>query len=290
MLYRITHTTTYAYAHPVATCHNEARLTPRATATQRPRRTQFRVEPAPSTLATDVDYFGNTVTFITVTEPHARLVITAMSHVEVLDSPSIDPAATDAWNVIAERVRADRAPEWLAAYEFVFASPHVGIDDAVAAYAAPSFTAGRPVLAAAIDLASRIHADFAYDPTVTTVATPVADFLAGRRGVCQDFAHLALACLRAQGVPARYVSGYLETTPPPGKPRLVGADASHAWIAVFCGDAGWIALDPTNDQLAGPRHITLSWGRDYGDVGPVKGVILGGGAHTVAVGVDVEAM
>jgi transglutaminase-like putative cysteine protease len=290
MLYRITHTTTYAYAQSVATCHNEARLTPRATETQRPLRTQFRVTPAPSTLATDVDYFGNTVTFITLTEPHERLVITAMSHIEVLEPHAIDAGATDAWDAVAERVRRDRAPEWLAAYEFVFASPHVGIDDAVVAYAAASFSDGRPVLAAAIDLASRIHADFTYDSTVTTVATPVADFLAGRRGVCQDFAHLALACLRSHGVPARYVSGYLETTPPAGKPRLVGADASHAWIAVFCGEAGWIAIDPTNDQLAGPRHITLSWGRDYGDVGPVKGVILGGGPHTVAVAVDVEAM
>jgi transglutaminase-like putative cysteine protease len=285
--YRVTHATTYVYAQPVATCHNEIRLAPRTTATQTTRRTQLLVEPAPSTLVAEVDYFGNPVTFLTVQEPHQRLTITAMSDVEVGAPTPPDPAATPAWEQVRDHVRAERRPETFAAYELVFGSPHVGLDDAVAAYAAPSFQLGRPVLEAALDLARRIHADFAYEPTATTVATPVAEVLAGRRGVCQDFAHLALACLRAQGIPARYVSGYLETTPPPGQPRLVGADASHAWIGVFCGDAGWIDVDPTNDLMPSGRHVTLAWGRDYSDVAPLKGVIRGGGAHTMTVAVDV---
>jgi transglutaminase-like putative cysteine protease len=290
MRYRITHTTTYDYARPVATCHNEARLVPRRTATQRPIRTQFLVDPTPATLAHESDYFGNTVAFLTIEEPHARLTITAMSDVAVGTPAAIDPAATPPWDLLREGLRHDRTADGLAAYELVFESPHVRIDDRLHTYAAPSFAAGRPILAAALDLAARMHADFAYDPTVTTVGTPVAECLASRRGVCQDFAHLALACLRAHGVAARYVSGYLETSPAPGSARLIGSDASHAWIGVWCGDAGWVDIDPTNNQLAGTRHITVAWGRDYADVAPVKGVILGGGAHTVAVSVDVAAM
>jgi transglutaminase-like putative cysteine protease len=288
MLYRVTHSTTYHYAQPVAICHNEVRLTPRATAAQTPQRTQLLLEPAPSTLAAEADYFGNTVTFLTVQEPHERLTITAMSDVDVVATSPPDPTATPAWEAVRDLVRTDRRPESFDAYELVFESPHVRLDDAVAAYAAPSFRIGRPVLEATLDLAHRIYTEFTYEPTVTSVSTPVAAVLAGRRGVCQDFAHLALACLRSHGVPARYVSGYLETTPPAGQNRLVGADASHAWIAVFCGERGWVDVDPTNDVIPSGRHVTLAWGRDYGDVAPVKGVILGGGAHTVEVAVDVE--
>jgi len=287
--HRVTHSTTYAYVQPVALCHNEIRLTPRATAAQRPRRTQLLVEPVPSSLTTSVDYFGNTVTFMTVQEPHEQITITAMSDVDVTSGPPVHPADTLPWETVRDHVRAQRGVGSYEAFEYLLESPHVRVDDEVAAYAAPSFAPGRPVLAAALELSGRIHADFAYVPRATTIATPVSEVLAGRRGVCQDFAHLALACLRAQGVPARYVSGYLETEPAPGRPRVVGADASHAWVAVFCGPAGWVDLDPTNAPATGAAYVTLAWGRDYADVAPVKGVILGGGEHTVRVAVDVQS-
>jgi transglutaminase-like putative cysteine protease len=243
----------------------------------------------PSTLTTTLDYFGNTVTFMTVQEPHERLTITAMSDVEVLPAPATHPADTPPWDTLGHLVRTQRGPGSYEAFEYLFESPHVQFDQDVAAYTAPSFAPGRPVLAAALELVGRIHADFTYTPKATTIATPVSAVLAGRRGVCQDFAHLTLACLRSHSVPARYVSGYLETAPPPGTARAVGADASHAWVAVFCGPAGWIDLDPTNAPLAGGAYVTLAWGRDYADVAPVKGVIRGGGAHTVSVAVDVQA-
>ncbi len=173
------------------------------------------------------------------------------------------------------------------AYSFVFDSPYVPRDEALADYAAPSFPPGRPLLAAVFDLTTRIHREFRYDPRATTVATPMRKVLARRAGVCQDFAHLQLGCLRALGLAARYVSGYLVTEPPPGKARLVGADASHAWLSVFCPAWGWIDCDPTNDQVPGDRHVTLAWGRDYDDVCPVRGIVLGGGRSTLKVSVDV---
>jgi transglutaminase-like putative cysteine protease len=287
--HRVTHSTTYAYAQQVALCHNEIRLTPRATPAQAPRRTQLLVEPVPSSLTTSVDYFGNTVTFMTVQEPHEQLTITAMSDVDVTRAPAVHPADTLPWETVRDHVWSQRGVGSYEAFEYLLESPHVRVDDEVAAYAAPSFAPGRPVLAAALELSGRIHADFAYVPRATTIATPVSEVLAGRRGVCQDFAHLALACLRAQGVPARYVSGYLETEPAPGRPRVVGADASHAWVAVFCGPAGWVDLDPTNAPATSAAYVTLAWGRDYADVAPVKGVILGGGEHTVRVAVDVQS-
>ena len=289
MRHRVTHSTTYAYAQPVAFGHNELRLTPRASASQKPCRTQLLVEPVPSTLTTSVDYFGNTVTFLTVQEPHDRLTITASSDVDVTPAAPTHPADTPPWETVGAHVRAQRGLGSFEAFEYLLESPHVRVDAQVAAYAASSFAPDRPVLAAALELSGRIHADFAYVPKATTIATPVSEVLAGRRGVCQDFAHLALACLRAQGVPARYVSGYLETEAAPGRPRVVGADASHAWIAVFCGPAGWIDLDPTNAPASDAAYVTLAWGRDYADVAPVKGVILGGGEHTVSVAVEVQS-
>jgi transglutaminase-like putative cysteine protease len=180
-----------------------------------------------------------------------------------------------------------RDEQTLQAYEFSFDSPYSKRNGALADYAAPSFTPQRPLLDAVLDLTGRIHADFQYDQRATTLATPLADVLAGRRGVCQDFAHLEIGCLRSMGLAARYVSGYLLTTPPPGGERVVGGDASHAWLSVYSPGYGWIDVDPTNNQLPGDRHITLAWGRDYGDVSPIKGVILGGRQQSVKVAVDV---
>ena len=183
-----------------------------------------------------------------------------------------------------------RQPEELEASQFVFASPLITINPAVLAYARPSFPPGTPVLAGAVDLMRRIFTEFTYDKSASTVDTSVAQVLASRKGVCQDFSHLAIACLRSLGLAARYVSGYLETQPPPGKPKMVGADASHAWVSVFVPEVGWIDFDPTNNMLVGESHITLAWGRDYSDVAPVKGVVMGGGVHTLSVVVDVAAL
>ena len=178
----------------------------------------------------------------------------------------------------------------MAASQFVFDSPYIPTGDRFAAYAAPSFPPGRPVFEAVLELTSRIHAEFCYDPTATTIATPIKEVLEQKHGVCQDFAHLQIGCLRSLGLAARYVSGYLVNLPPPGKPRLVGAEASHAWISFFCPGFGWIDLDPTNNQVPSDRHIVLAWGRDYDDVSPLKGVILGGGNHTVKVTVEITPM
>jgi transglutaminase-like putative cysteine protease len=286
--YRVSHVTTYHYEEAASVCHNELRLSPRAGSHQRPRRTQLRVDPAPSALVPQLDFFGNQVHFLTLQEPHRQLVITAKSDVEV--TRAAPPDATPPWETVRERVQHDRALEALDAYQFVFASPHVAMDDDLLDYAVPSFPNGRPLLDAVGELTRRIYGEFAYDQTATTVATPVADVLRERRGVCQDFAHLEIACLRALGLPARYVSGYIQTTPPPGKPRLVGADASHAWLAVWLGDAGWIDVDPTNDQLPSDQHITVAWGRDYADVSPLRGVVLGGGSQRMTVAVDVTPL
>jgi transglutaminase-like putative cysteine protease len=173
------------------------------------------------------------------------------------------------------------------AYQFIFDSPYVTIWPAIRRFAAPSFSAGRPFLEAVQDLTERIYRTFTYDPTATSISTPLHDVLRHRRGVCQDFAHLEIACLRSQGLAARYVSGYLVTQPPPGQPRLRGADASHAWLSVYCPDLGWIEVDPTNNVFPGSGHIRVAFGRDYSDVSPIKGVVLGGGEHTLQVAVDV---
>jgi len=290
MRYRVTHTTTYGYAEPVATCHNELRLTPRTTARQSARRTQLLLEPAPATLVSHRDFFGNVVTFVTVQEPHQRLVVTAMSDVEVAAAPPLDLAATPPWEAARDRLRADRTDPALEAYQHAFDSPLVAVDELVRQWAAPSFPPGRPLMVGVRDLVARLHAEFAYAPATTAIGTPIAEILRLRRGVCQDFAHLAIGGLRALGLAARYVSGYLETFPPPGAERLVGADASHAWLAVFVPGLGWVDADPTNDLVPCTSHVTLAWGRDYADVPPVKGVILGGGEHTVAVAVDVQRL
>jgi transglutaminase-like putative cysteine protease len=283
----VTHTTTYRYTAPVSLCHNVVRLTPRACARQACHRSRLLVDPPPAVLQQRVDYFGNHATFFTVQEPHRRLTVTAESDGAWQQTPQPVAAATLPWEQVRGLLPTDRSEAVLDACQYVFESTHVQISPELLAYASPSFPPGRPVLEGAADLMARIHTDFRYDPTATTVSTPVHEVLTHRRGVCQDFAHLQIACLRSLGLAARYVSGYLVTRPPPGRPRLIGADASHAWLAVFCPGAGWVDLDPTNNVLPTERHITLGWGRDYEDVSPTRGVILGGGRQTIAVGVDV---
>ena len=287
MMYRVTHTTTYEYPEPVSLCHNVAHLTPRTAPGQTCLSSKLSITPEPAVWKEFTDFFGNPAVFFGLQSPHRRLTVTARNQVDVCRLPPPAPAATPPWEAVRDRMRADRSPELLDAYQYAFDSPYVQAQPEFAAYAAVSCTPGRPVLEALLDLTGRIHREFTYDPRATTVATPLAQVFAGRSGVCQDFAHFQIACLRSLGLAARYVSGYLCTNPPPGQERLIGADASHAWLSVYCGDAGWLEVDPTNDQMPSTKHLILSWGRDYEDVSPIKGVILGGGQHSVTVSVDV---
>jgi len=290
MRYRVRHHTVYQYSEMVSICHNETHLHPRTTAYQQCLQTEFRVRPTPSVVTPEVDYFGNPIRFFTLQEPHHRMDLTTTSELEILARTHPEPSSTERWDQLVQRMRRERSVGVLAAYEMSFPSPRVHLGSAFADYARSCFPAGRPILEAALDLTRRIHREFTFRPGATSVSTPVQQVLRTRTGVCQDFAHVEIACLRALGVAARYVSGYIQTTPPKGRPRLVGADASHAWVSVWCGEAGWIDLDPTNDVVVSDQHVTVAWGRDYGDVAPIRGVILGGSEHTVEVGVDVEPL
>lgn len=290
MLYRITHDTTYAYSEPVSLCQNVAHLTPRVVPGQTCLESSLTIHPAPAILVERADYFGNPSTFFAVQEPHRELKLKAVHRVEVVQRAEPDPAQTPPWEQVRDLLKFDRSREVLDASQFVCDSPYIKSAGDLAEYARISFSDGRPVLAAALDLTARIHADFEYDPQSTTVTSALADVFAQRRGVCQDFAHLQIACLRSIGLAARYVSGYLSTEPPPGSVPLIGADATHAWLSVFCPGLSWVDLDPTNNQVPGEGHILLAWGRDYDDVSPVKGVVLGGGQHRVSVSVDVERL
>jgi transglutaminase-like putative cysteine protease len=285
--YRINHTTTYAYKELVTLCQNLCRLTPRPGPQQSCLQSNLLVIPQPAVFTTATDYYGNPTTFFSVQEPHQQLTVTATHVAQVIPYVPPDPGATPSWEAVRDQLQTDRGTTELDAYQFVFDSPLIPTHRELGDYALTSFVPGRPVLEAALDLTRRIHTDFRYDPRATTVTTPLRTVFANRRGVCQDFAHLEIACLRSIGLAARYVSGYLCTIPPPGQPHLIGADASHAWLSIYTPGSGWVDLDPTNNQVPSDKHILLAWGRDYDDVSPIKGVILGGGQHTVHVAVDV---
>ena len=287
MIYRVRHITTYDYSQRVSLCHNLAHLIPCAGPRQVCRETDLQIDPVPAVMNAYQDYFGNPVTFFTIQEPHRQLVVRAEHTTEVEPYPKPNPALTPAWEDVRDRLASDRDPDCLDGAQYVFDSPYIRTNSELAAYAAPSFPKGRPFLEAVLDLTERIHKEFEYDPRATTLSTTLSEVLAGRRGVCQDFAHLQIGCLRSLGLAARYVSGYLLTRPAEGKERLVGADASHAWLSVFCPELGWVDTDPTNNLIPSDEHILLAWGRDYDDVSPIKGVILGGGEHHVKVSVDV---
>ncbi len=289
MRYRVTHGTVYAYSQPVSVCHNLLHLRPRACPRQRCTSTSLAFDPLPAVLTDRRDFFGNPTTFTIVQQLHRRLAVEAVSEVELEPAAPPDPATGQPWEAVRNAVRAGRDPAMLERYFLSFDSPMARGSDVLREYAGPSFPPARPLLEAAIDLSSRIHHDLAYEPGATTVGTTPEETLALGRGVCQDFAHLAIGCLRAMGLPARYVSGYLVTGRSAGADAaaLTGADASHAWLGVWTPEAEWVDLDPTNDQVPTDRHITLAWGRDYGDVSPIRGVILGGGEHTSRVGVEV---
>lgn len=289
MLYEIQHRTTYVYDEPVTISHHLARLAPRHMASQHCVQHEVTIEPPPADRAEHVDYFGNRVLFFAIRSAHRRLTVTATSRVEVAARRSPAGAESPAWEFLQDACRADYLSEHALAGEFSYPSPLAYPSGEFAKYAQISFTPGRPVLAAAMELNSRIFRDFVFDPAATDVATPVEEAFKKRRGVCQDFAHVLIACMRSMGLPARYVSGYLETLPPLGKPKLIGADASHAWASVWCGERlGWVDLDPTNDCIPGGRHITVAHGRDFRDVSPLRGIVVGEGSHDLTVAVDVN--
>ncbi len=287
-VYSVLHKTTYRYVEEVSLCQNEAHLRPRETTSQRCTRHELIITPRPRSLVRRLDYFGNPTHAFAVEDSHRTLEVTSISQVEVLPSPlAIAGDRRPTWEQVRDEIHQSKDEASIDARSLVLASPLVEELEAVGEYAAPSFPEGRDWLESIRDVCRRIFEDFAFDPASTTVSTPISEVLAHRRGVCQDFAHLAIAILRRVGLPARYVSGYIETDPPEGRPRLVGADASHAWVATFAPGIGWIDFDPTNNLLPADRHIVLGWGRDYGDVTPLKGVVIGGGAHTLDVAVDV---
>ncbi len=287
MRYRINHLTEYAYSEPVTLSHHQVHVVPLQGSGQTCQARDLRITPQPALRREHIDTFGNRASYFSIEEPHRKLVIEAYSEVTVA-APERPPLLFGLpWETVRDRLRRDRRADVLDAYAFSFDSPFVKTSSAVLAYAEPSFPPGRALLDGARDLTHRIHSDFTYDPVATTVATPLSEVIEHRRGVCQDFAHLQIACLRALGLAGRYVSGYLLTRPPPGTARLVGADASHAWVSTYLPDFGWVEFDPTNDLIPGDEHITLAYGRDFGDVTPVRGVILGGGAHELRVVVDV---
>jgi transglutaminase-like putative cysteine protease len=281
MLLRATHSTTYLYSAPVSICHTEVLLAPRDDRKQRVLEHDLSIVPMPEATFSHKDYFGNDVTYFSIHEPHQTLTISAASLIEMEPGDPIEPCLTPAWDAARGEMWRRGEGHSLEAYQFVFPSPRIAPAPEFAAYAQPSFTAGRPLLEAAVDLCHRIYTDFHYDQQATTVATSVAEVLECKRGVCQDFAHFAIACLRSLGLAARYVSGYLTGA------GLIGGQASHAWVSVYFPGLGWLDLDPTNDQLANGNHVTLAWGRDYSDVAPVRGVAIGGGEQVVNVSVAV---
>ena len=316
--YHVLHETVYTYEHPVSLSRQLLHLTPRECPWQRCLAHQITVDPEVTVTRERLDGFGNPVRELALEFPHDSLSVRAESTIEVLPHlpagalaalttgrpvppgrPAQSPSAIESpaylrasppWESVRDALAYGSRPVLLDASCFQFESPYVRVKREFAAYASPCFTAKRPVLEAVQVLMSRIYDEFEFDPEATTVATPVLEVLAEKRGVCQDFAHLMLSCLRSQGLAARYVSGYLLTQPPPGQPRMVGADASHAWVSVYCPElegGRWVDFDPTNNLLPDTQHITLAWGRDFSDVSPLRGIILGGDAHELDVAVTV---
>jgi transglutaminase-like putative cysteine protease len=290
MIYKIVHRTTYKYKYPVSLGSHVACLKPRSIQRHSLKQSELSIKPAPLTLTERVDYFGNHLCFFTIEEPHDELVVEARSEVLMEEPAATSSRPSPPWEEAAAALPHDQHPDALEAYQFRFESPRIRLRPQFAAYALQSFTTARPLLEGLLDLTARMHSDFRFDSKVTTVRTPVEEVFEKKRGVCQDFAHVQIACLRSINLAARYVSGYLRTYPPPGQPRLVGADASHAWVSCYCPGLGWLDVDPTNNVVPSNGHVTIAWGRDFSDVSPLHGLILGGGVHTLKVAVDLEAL
>lgn len=291
--YQIFHDTHYKYDTPVSLAQQLAHLWPRLSPWQRCLEQELVISPMPTTRRDELDVFGNPLTRLAFERPHDELQVNARLQVEVLERPALAFHQSAAWELSRNTLSysaSKMSPELLEACRYRFESPYVHLKQSFIAFSASCFPAGRPLLLCAQALMEKIFDEFTFDGEATHVATPLVQVLETRRGVCQDFAHLMLACLRSRGLAARYVSGYLLTQPPPGQPRLMGADASHAWVSVFCPVKGWVDFDPTNNIRPALEHISLAWGRDFSDVSPLRGVILGGGHHDPEVRVTVMPM
>lgn len=287
--YRVIHQTRYTYQSLVSLSQQYLHMSPRSFCYQDVLSHEVRIEPEPTEYSDSTDYFDNSTRYITVTTPHQELLVHAEFTVAVRARPTLaDISASPSWETIRDDLQQFQTGDALEPLHFLYTSPHVICSTDLAQYALLSFTAKRPQLDAALDLTKRIYEDFEFDGEATDISTPLEQVLASKRGVCQDFAQLMIGCLRSLGLPARYVSGYLLTHPPEGQPRLIGADASHAWVSVFCPELGWVDFDPTNGCLVQHEHITLGWGRDFSDVTPMRGIVLGGGKHGLQVNVTVS--
>jgi len=289
MKYEVIHSTVYTTAAEVLASQHLARLSPRNTEYQRTLEHSLMVTPNPTDLRERFDYFGNRTTSFCLLAPYRELQVTARSVVEVFSPQSELPFDSISWEEVASRLRnARHGTDAGSALEFSYASPLIPRHPDFLEYARHAFAPGRPLLEAAVELTGMIFHDFRFDPSATTIATPPLEVLERRRGVCQDFAQLQIACLRSLGLAARYVSGYIETLPPPGQTKLVGADASHAWLSLWCPPLGWVDLDPTNNLRPTTQHITLGWGRDFNDISPLRGVFTSSGTQELKVSVDVN--
>jgi transglutaminase-like putative cysteine protease len=287
MIFEVSHKTVYHYTAPVAQSHHLVHLAPRPHERQRVIHHSLTIAPTPAQRTDFIDYFGNPTSAVAIEKSHSELLLHSRMLIEVNAPAPIDLGASAPWELVAKRASPPHGPCDLDVEQYLPPSHHTPPCRDLLAFALPSFPPQRAVLACAMDLTHRIHSDFTYDGTATDVATTVSALLQIRRGVCQDFAHLLIAAFRVMGLPARYVSGYLLTHPPAGQERLIGSDASHAWVSVWAPNVGWVDFDPTNDLIPRDEHITISYGRDFQDVSPVTGVLLGGGSHRVEVGVDV---
>jgi transglutaminase-like putative cysteine protease len=289
--FHVLHETRYEYAATVALSQTMMHLTPRSFQFQQCEAHTISLNPPDSERRVGIDYFGNHTNYCVVSEPHQNLLVRAESTITLHSRPGQELIANSVpWEVARASIHLPENPARLEVIKYLYTSTHISHSEELAAYARKSFRPGRSVLDSAFDLTRRIHAEFAFDAEATDISTPLSELLKIKRGVCQDFAHLMIGCLRAIGLSCRYVSGYILTHPAPGKPRLIGADASHAWVSVYCPSIGWVDFDPTNCCMVNMEHVTLGWGRDFYDVSIIRGVMLGGGAQTLTVNVTMTEL
>lgn len=288
-MHRITHKTDYTYQLPVSLCHNVVRLTPRSTNKQFCKSSVVLITPGPDVLIEYEDFFGNKLVYFTIEKEHKKLSVHVSSEIEKLIPADAQWPQNNytTWEEVCRQTHT-LTPELLDVKQFIATTPMTPADEAIAAYAVQSFPPGRSFFESSKNLMHRIFSDFKFQSGFTTIATPLSVVMKERKGVCQDFAHVAIACIRSIGLPARYVSGYIETLPPPGMQKLAGVDASHAWFSVYIPGSGWVDFDPTNNIIPAERHITIGWGRDYADITPLRGVIMSSGSHELKVSVDVR--
>lgn len=288
MFFEITHTTTYQYQEQVSLCHNMAMVTPRDTPDQICHESELSIQPVPEVLDSHLDFFGNKVYYFVVEQEHSKLTVTVVSKVEKKAVSKLKNSLVS-WKLALQRLE-DPAGEDLEIKQFAGPTDFTNPDEAIRAYALVSFKPESSFFDAVNDLMKRIYNEFSFTPGFTTVSTPLSTVMKERKGVCQDFAHLAISCIHAMGLPARYVSGYIETHAPEGREKLAGVDASHAWFSVYIHGMGWVDFDPTNNKIPDDQYITVGWGRDYFDIVPLKGVIMSSSPHKLKVAVDVKRL